>query len=176
MHYFLFSTHLFSAFCLAANCLLFSIRLGQLAPVADREKSFSHVSQITVIHLTSIHHHHHQHCHHHHNISLLSWSTVIRYWSWFITKTHRPQLAKLKSSNCGISSTACFLMKNTKFGYKAYIPSQLHGALLDLAIPDGLSPPQLNFPTDHFWKPVKPTEQLKFWAKPTRNHWNEWNH
>ena len=33
--------------------------------------------------------------------------------------------------------------------------------LLDLAIPDGFWPPQLNFPPDHSWKPVKPTEQLK---------------
>ena len=28
-------------------------------------------------------------------------------------------------------------------------------------MPDGFWPPQLNFPPDHSWKPVKPTEQLK---------------
>ena len=41
-------------------------------------------------------------------------------------------------------------------------------ALSDLAMPDGFWPPQLNFPPDHSWKPVKPTEQLKLSKTETK--------
>ena len=35
-------------------------------------------------------------------------------------------------------------------------------------MPDGFWPPQLNFPPDHSWKPVKPTEQLKLSRTETK--------